>query len=85
MREVLGIFCGRARGASFLVLRQRMKQRTITILITELDDHGYKLSVNDTELTVQEHFQDLALQSDALHRAARMLAAKATDLKGLRL
>lgn len=62
-----------------------MKQRTITIVITELDDHAFKLDVNDTALSVQERVQDHALQSDALHKASRMLATKATDLKGLRL
>lgn len=66
-------------------MASRMKQRTITIVITELDDHAFKLDVNDTGLSVQERVQDHALQSDALHKAARMLATKATDLKGLRL
>jgi hypothetical protein len=62
-----------------------MNQRTITIVITELADHGYKLEMSDTESTIQERSQEHALQSDALGKASRILATKATDLKGLRL
>jgi hypothetical protein len=61
-----------------------MNQRTITIVVTELAGHGFKLDVADTGVTTQEPSHDHALLSDALSKAARMLSAKATDLKGLR-
>jgi hypothetical protein len=61
-----------------------MDQRTITIVVTELAGHGYRLDVADTGVTAQEPSHEHALLSDALAKAARMLTAKATDLKGLR-
>lgn len=62
-----------------------MNPRTITIVCTELDGHGYKLDIVDTGITAQEPPHEHALLSDALAKAARLLSAKATDLKGLRL
>lgn len=62
-----------------------MNQRTITIVCTELGAHGYKLDIADTGVTAQEPPHEHALLSDALAKAARLLSAKATDLKGLRL
>ena len=62
-----------------------MNQRTITIVLTELEGHGYKMDVADTGVTAQEPSHEHALLSDALSKAARLLSAKATDLKGLRL
>ena len=60
-----------------------MNQRTITVVVTELAGHGYKLDVADSGVT-KEPSHGHALLSDALSKAARMLPAKATDLKGLR-
>lgn len=61
-----------------------MNPRTITIVLTQLAGHGYKLDVADSGITSQEPSHEHALLSDALSKAARMLMAKATDLKGLR-
>ena len=68
-----------------MLVRLQMKQRTITIVVTELDGHGYKLEVTDTDGPAQEPSHEHALASDALNKASRMLATKASDLKGLRL
>ena len=67
------------------MMRFMTKQRTITIVVTEQVDHGYKLEVVDTGVTVQEPAHEHAEPSDALFKAARLLTAKANDLKGLRL
>ena len=68
-----------------MLMGLKMTQRTITIVVTELPGHGYKLDVADTAVTAQEPSYEHALLSDALFKAARMLTAKATDLRGLRL
>lgn len=62
-----------------------MNQRTITIVVTALADHGYRLEMTDTGVTVQEPAHEHAEPSDALLKAARLLTTKANDLKGLRL
>lgn len=61
-----------------------MVQRTITIVVTEQLGYGHKLEITDTGVSTQDPPQEHALPSDALFKAARMLTAKATDLKGLR-
>jgi len=63
----------------------QMTQRTITIVVTELANHGYTLDVADSGVSAQEATHEHALLSDALSKAARLLMAKASDLKGLRL
>jgi hypothetical protein len=62
-----------------------MNQRTITIVVTQLANHGYKLEMADSGVTVQEPPHEHAEPSDALLKAARLLTTKANDLKGLRL
>jgi hypothetical protein len=62
-----------------------MNQRTITIVVTQLANHGYKLEMTDSGVAAQEPPHEHAEPSDALFKAARLLTTKANDLKGLRL
>ena len=62
--------------ADELTLRPRSK---------DFQDHGYKLEVVDSGVSVQEPPHEHAEPSDALFKAARLLTTKANDMKGLRL